>query len=104
VSDRIAITAYRVTQEALTNVSRYAQASNVEVTLRATDGQLTLSVVDDGQGFEVEKLSEREELGIAGMRERASLAGGTLDIRSQPGQGAGVYLRLPLEHKNGEKS
>lgn len=102
VSDRIAITAYRVTQEALTNVSRYAQASNVEVTLRAAGGQLTLSVVDDGRGFEVEKLSEGEELGIAGMRERASLAGGTLDIRSQPGQGAGVYLRLPLELKNGE--
>ncbi len=103
VSDRVAIAAYRVTQEALTNVARYAQASNVEVSLKADKGQLTLSVVDDGQGFEVEKLSEREELGIAGMRERASLAGGTLEISSLPGQGTEVVLCLPLELKNGEK-
>ncbi|RJX30462.1 MAG: PAS domain S-box protein [Desulfarculus sp.] len=101
VGDTIAIAAYRVAQEALTNVARHSGASNVDVALRSDDGRLELSVVDNGAGFAAERLSEREGLGIAGMRERASLAGGELSLRSRPGQGTEVILRLPLDQPRG---
>jgi len=101
VSDHMAIATYRVAQEALTNVARHARATNVDVTLRGDNGCLWLSVADNGSGFEVEQLKEKDELGIAGMRERASLAGGTLTINSAPGKGTEVRLSLPLKPMNG---
>ncbi|MEW5913652.1 MAG: PAS domain S-box protein [Thermodesulfobacteriota bacterium] len=101
VSDTIAIAAYRVAQEALTNVARHAGASNVDVSLRGDDGHLELRVVDNGVGFTADRLAEREGLGIAGMRERASLAGGELSLRSREGGGAEVLLRLPLYGQGG---
>ena len=102
LNEYTAIAAFRVAQEALTNVARHAGASNVDVTLRVRDGELVVSVVDNGCGFEVERLSEHKSFGIAGMRERASLAGGRLEIRSRPGQGTEVYLSLPLHDQIGE--
>ena len=102
LSEFTSIAAFRVAQEALTNVARHARASNVDVTLAAVDGELIVAVVDNGKGFEVADLPEQESLGIAGMRERAGLANGRLDIRSSPGGGTEVYLRLPLHHQIGE--
>ena len=89
-------------QEALTNVARHSGATDVDVVLRGEDGVLKLSVTDNGDGFSVELLSEGQELGIAGMRERASLAGGSLSIKSSPGQGAEVRLSVPLKPSEGE--
>ncbi|MFH2127317.1 MAG: sensor histidine kinase, partial [Pseudomonadota bacterium] len=102
LSEFTAIAAFRVAQEALTNVARHAEASNVDVTLAAMDGELVVAVVDNGRGFKAEDLSEQGGLGMAGMRERASLAGGRLDIRSRPGQGTEVYLHLPLHYSIGD--
>ncbi len=96
VSDRVATAAYRITQEALTNVARHSRASRVDVSLRAEGEILTLSVEDDGRGFDLRELSESTGLGVAGMRERAELIGGTLEIRSRPGEGTRVHLKVPV--------
>ena len=93
----MAIAVYRITQEALTNVARHAQASHVEVNLRANNGRLALNVEDDGRGFDPNGLTEQEELGLAGMRERAYLIGGDLLITSVIDKGTSVQMILPLE-------
>jgi PAS domain S-box-containing protein len=85
VNNMVATAAYRITQEALTNVARHSNATHVDVTLETGKGRLILEVIDNGRGFGAEGLEESECLGMAGMRERASLVGGSLEIRSQPG-------------------
>ena len=94
--DTVATAAYRITQEALTNVARHADAGHVSVTLSVTNNILTLAVVDDGKSFNASDLEEFEGLGLAGMRERAGLAGGILEIQSRPGQGTGIYFNVPI--------
>jgi len=101
LDDIAATAAYRITQEALTNVIRHSFATHVEVALQSEEGMLMLAVVDNGRGFNMMKLSEFEGLGLVGMRERASLAGGTLEIQSQRAKGTQVYLRLPFDGKRG---
>jgi PAS domain S-box-containing protein len=97
LSETVATAAYRITQEAITNVARHAFASRVEVMLKARHGTLTLEVADDGRGFKSLELSDSEGLGIAGMRERAALVNGTLDVVSQPEKGTRVCFKVPVE-------
>ena len=97
VNDMVATAAYRIAQEALTNVARHSNATHVDVNLQAKEGRLTLEVVDNGRGFSTQGLKESECLGMAGMRERASLAGGSLEIQSQPGAGTTVFFGLPVD-------
>ena len=91
---------YRVAQEALTNVGRHAGATAVEVDLEAADGRAELRVRDDGAGFDPGAIpragtqSPGAGLGLSGMAERARLVGGELDVRSAPGGGASVTLRV----------
>jgi signal transduction histidine kinase len=87
-------TVYRVVQEALTNVAKHAHASNARVTVTATAAEVTVEVQDDGAGFDVE--SKTAGFGLAGMRERAYLAGGTLEVKS--GQD-GTLLRACLPRR-----
>jgi PAS domain S-box-containing protein len=101
LSDGISTAAYRIAQEALTNVARHASANRVEVLLKTRDGLLTLAVVDDGQGFESQLLSESEGLGVAGMRERATLVGGALEVNSEPQKGTRVYFKVPIDGQMG---
>ncbi|MGC9196259.1 MAG: PAS domain-containing sensor histidine kinase [Syntrophobacteraceae bacterium] len=96
VDNIVATAAYRIVQEALTNVARHALASRVDVSLKRRGKLLLLTVVDNGVGFEVGKIDESEALGIAGMRERATLAGGALEIRSRPGKGVRMQCKLPV--------
>jgi PAS domain S-box-containing protein len=96
IKDTLATAAYRIAQEALTNVTRHAAAKQVNVNLRAENGVLSLSVVDDGRGFNIAVLSENEALGVAGMRERATLVGGELEVRSQMNKGTEVHFRVPI--------
>jgi len=77
-------------------VARHSLATRVDVSLRARDGEITLSVSDDGRGFNIRHLTESEGLGVAGMRERSSIVGGQLDVVSRPGEGTRVYFRVPL--------
>jgi signal transduction histidine kinase len=97
ISETAATVAYRITQEALTNVARHSGAERVDVQLRKREGALVLAVIDDGCGFDAAGLALTEGLGIAGMRERAALAGGDLNVVSRPGGGTRVELRVPLE-------
>ena len=101
LSDGISTAAYRIAQEALTNVARHALANHVEVVLKFSNRHLTLAVVDDGQGFESQHLAESEGLGVAGMRERATLVGGTLEVHSKPKQGTEVYFKVPIDGQLG---
>jgi signal transduction histidine kinase len=87
--------AYRVAQEALTNVVKHAGATRVRLDLRATAAALELSVRDDGRGFEPEA-EQSGGYGITGMRERAGIGGGSLRVGRQEGGGTTVALTLPL--------
>lgn len=87
--------AYRVVQEALTNVVRHSRAGSVSVTAAVSEGRLRALVEDDGIGFEPG--SGDGHLGIEGMVERAGLAGGTLEIISAPGRGTTIRLELPVD-------
>jgi signal transduction histidine kinase len=88
------LSAYRIVQEALTNTLRHAEASRAEVTIRAGSEMLELEILDDGRGAAVSQSAGR---GIAGMRERTAMLGGTLEAGSVPGGGFRVCARLPLE-------
>jgi len=89
---------YRVVQEALTNVVRHSGARRVGVTLTLEGGEVVASVEDDGEGFDPEGLFlEGGGLGLLGMHERARIVGGYLRIRSSPGEGSQVTLRVPVQ-------
>ncbi len=103
----IEVVCYRVSQEALTNAARYAFASKITISLRIQKKQLVLSISDDGVGFEVDAaLSDAasgRSFGLLGMQERAALAGGTAEIKSRPGGGTRVTVRLPLRTDDGHR-
>jgi len=88
--------AFRIVQEALTNVARHARASRAVVRVRYRDGALTIDVDDDGRGVPREALREPHSLGIVGMRERARARGGELGVRRLPRGGTRVHARLPM--------
>jgi len=101
----IATAAFRVAQEALTNVARHAGARSVRVSVRCRDGSLRLVVRDNGVGFDTAAALRHggrgAGLGLLGMRERAVLLGGRIDVRSLPGRGTRVLLTIPLQHPEG---
>jgi signal transduction histidine kinase len=101
LNETVSTAAYRIAQEALTNVARHASANRVEVVLKSNNGLLTLAVVDDGQGFNPPDLSESEGLGVPGMRERATLVGGALEVHSRPQKGTQVYFKVPINGQMG---
>jgi signal transduction histidine kinase len=87
---------YRVAQESLQNIAKHSQATRVNLLLESTDRSIRLSVSDNGAGFTGEAvLSKPMSFGLAGMRERAELLDGDLSIRSAPGKGVTVVLKLP---------
>lgn len=87
-------TIYRVTQEALTNVARHAQATHVSVVVERNAGQLIAIVEDNGVGFQPEAI-EPGRMGLDGMRERVTLVGGTLDVESTLGSGTTLLVNIP---------
>jgi signal transduction histidine kinase len=91
-----ALCVFRVAQEALRNVVRHAKASDVEVSLHGRDGGLVLAVRDNGAGFDRSPTSARASLGLASMRERVRLLGGSVDIESGPGRGTAIVAWVPL--------
>jgi signal transduction histidine kinase len=100
LKSEIEISIYRIAQEALTNVARYAQAKNISVILERQPSQLNMIVEDDGIGFEVQRILNNEpnegNLGILGMQERVSLLGGTFVIESVVDKGTSIFVRIPL--------
>ena len=94
---------HRIAQQALANVEQHARARNVTVSLRCTKGAATLTIEDDGIGFDPRRVRE-DRHGVRGMRERARLAGGTLRIASRDGGGTSLVVRVPRESPSGDAS
>ena len=94
---RVATGAFRILQEALTNVARHANASQVRVRLKELDGWLKLEVEDNGVGLGKDAEEVSEGLGLVGIRERASLLGGKVEFESWPDQGTKVAIQLPTK-------
>jgi signal transduction histidine kinase len=100
---------YRVAQECLQNIAKHSQATHVNISLGTADKSIRLSVADNGAGFCAETARNQPmSFGLAGMRERAALLGGTLAVRSAPGVGARIILQLPRSSapvtRNGKNS
>lgn len=105
-SDR-ATAVFRIFQETLTNITRHADATRVIVRLKENRHELVLDVLDNGKGFENSTVSKKKSLGLLGMKERALLLGGVIEVRSNLGQGTSVTLRIPLwpgETNGGDKA
>jgi PAS domain S-box-containing protein len=100
LSETIATASYRITQEALTNVARHSGAGKVDVILRFENGRLSLVVSDNGKGFSISETGESEGLGVAGMRERAGLVGGTLRVESAVGEGVKILFSVPVDEQS----
>lgn len=91
---------YRVIQEALTNIAKHANATEVNIIFEKTGSNLFLSITDNGKGFESETIiskTERKSLGIFGMQERIFILGGNLKIDSKPGKGSKIAIDIPLK-------
>jgi signal transduction histidine kinase len=98
---------YRIGQEALNNVAKHARARAVEVVLERRDNQAVLIVADNGKGFDVNEVMDknsRRGMGFISMRERAAFVGGSLELESQPGSGTTVYTRVPFVPAKQENS
>ncbi len=86
---------FRILQETLTNVARHANATRVNITLRKKAGNLILEVRDNGRGITESEISNPRSLGLLGMRERALLLGGNVEISGTPGKGTAVTVKIP---------
>ncbi|TXT38885.1 MAG: putative signal transduction histidine kinase [Comamonadaceae bacterium] len=92
----VQLAAYRTTQEALTNIGKYAHCTQVQIELSDAEGVLTLEVTDDGPGITEQDLAKPSSFGIRGLKERARTVGGWLDVSSQEGCGTSIILSIPL--------
>ena len=93
--EALQLTVYRLVQESLTNVAKYARAKQIDVHLRAHEGGARVTVTDDGVGFDPQRVPVAAH-GLAGMRFRVASAGGNLQVESQPGSGTRIVAQLPL--------
>jgi signal transduction histidine kinase len=90
-------TAYRIVQEALTNIVRHAQATTASILLENRNQLLRIIIEDNGIGFDPGQAAQKQQsLGLQGMRERVSLFGGKMTIESSPGQGSSLFLEIPM--------
>jgi signal transduction histidine kinase len=92
----VSLCLYRVTQEALYNVVKHSGAKHVTVELTAAGREMRLSISDDGRGFDLEAARAAAGLGLLSMRERVRVVHGRIELRSQPGAGTRVDVRVPL--------
>jgi signal transduction histidine kinase len=116
LSPEIETALYRVVQEAINNIARHAAARNVEISLVLDDEVASVSITDDGIGFDLAELSmgtikdidstdfqfseNTRGLGLLGMQERIELLGGDLEINSTPGNGTQIYIRVPIQERS----
>ncbi|SHJ69253.1 PAS domain S-box-containing protein [Desulfatibacillum alkenivorans DSM 16219] len=103
LGNAISTAAYRIAQEALTNVVRHASTDRADVSLSFDQEEFTLVISDNGVGYDGGMVEESEGLGIAGMRERAMLAGGTLEVEAGEDAGSRIIFRIKVSGANKEK-
>jgi signal transduction histidine kinase len=95
LSPEVETSLYRIVQEALSNVILHAQATRVDVLLEKRGDKVIAIVEDNGTGFDPFAAAQRGRLGLAGMRERAEMLGGSLIIESRPGSGTTLLVEMP---------
>ena len=95
------IALYRMVQEALTNVARHAQATDVRIELRQHGDELVLTVQDNGRGFPERSMRQEGRFGLLGIRERALMLGGRLEVDNPGGGGGRITVHLPLKPGHG---
>jgi signal transduction histidine kinase len=95
--DEVETALYRIAQEALTNAVKHSGAAGVALAVVETDGDVTVTVEDAGQGFD--PAGRKDGYGLLGMRERVALLGGTLAVESAPGDGTRVMARVPARRR-----
>ena len=100
----ISVTAFRIFQEALTNIARHAGATHIEIDLNADDDQLELQICDNGKGIDPQELNSPASIGLLGMKERAIAHGGQALIERRSRGGTRVILRLPFAFQPLERS
>ena len=88
---------YRIAQEALNNAIKHARAKRIQVQVVEDEGTLGVEIRDDGVGFDPETVEKG--LGLAGMRDRVVLLGGTFEVESQTGGGTRIYAVIPIHHE-----
>lgn len=98
------VVVFRIAQESLTNITRYAQASRVDVNLGRRGNKLWMEVRDNGHGFDLAAAAKRKSFGLLGMHERAIALGGQVHITSAPGQGTVIGVLIPLDDEIAEES
>ncbi len=94
------ITLFRITQEALTNITRHAKASKINITVSPSDSDVTFKIKDNGVGFDLKEVQSHQKdrgWGLINIQERVSRMGGSLDIITQPGQGTQLAITMPRE-------
>lgn len=91
----VALTLFRIAQEALNNAAKYAQAHKVALSLAAEADQVTMAVADDGLGFDPQS-AHMDTYGLSGMQARAQELGGSWQLDSAPGSGTRIAVRLPI--------
>jgi signal transduction histidine kinase len=87
---------FRIFQEALTNILRHAQATSVDITTKVEAGEFVLKIIDNGRGITENEKSGAQSLGLLGMKERARLAGGKINVTRVEGEGTMITVRVPL--------
>lgn len=87
---------FRILQETLTNVTRHAEATSVDVRLVKTETELLLEIRDNGKGFDMKLVLPRQSFGLLGMHERALVLGGVFSVNSRPGEGTTVKVKIPV--------
>jgi signal transduction histidine kinase len=96
ISGKVSIALFRIYQESLTNIARHSQARNVSCSLQKNGDLLSLTVIDDGKGFDVSTIEQMQSLGLLGMKERSVMIGGSYEVMSEPGNGTRVHVTLPV--------
>ena len=89
------INLYRILQESLQNINKYAKAKNIKIEIKKSEKYLRMVIADDGIGFSVKKKSKG--IGLQNMMSRAETSKGTLDIKSKPGKGTTITINVPIE-------
>jgi two-component system sensor histidine kinase DegS len=105
LSTEIEVTFFRILQEALTNVMKHAHATRVRVKLAVSEKEVSLTVEDNGAGFDTSLLSipeSQNRLGLASIQERVLLLNGICKIESQLGEGTSIFVRIPLPDTNNQ--
>lgn len=104
LAPRVEIAVFRIVQEAITNIVRHARAESTCISLEFRESSVGIYIEDDGAGFTLDKVESsadrRRGLGLLGMKERVELFGGSLSLRSRPGQGTQLAVEIPLESES----